>query len=414
MNPIRTIHYIQNWVTFGNTDPDSSAILDVSSSSLGVLFPRLTSTERDAIVNPAKGLVIYNTTVNSLQTNNGTTTTPTWDGFGVSTNMYTADGILAANRTVTQGTNTLDFTGTGRTTFGGNVGLGTTSPARPLHIQGSNTVLRIDRDSNSAAIHLHRFPSGDFSTPLKGFSITVDAFGANNGTFTIGDYGQNLTGAAASRLSINNTGNVGIGTTTPAEKLDVVGNVKFSGALLPNNVAGTTGQVLTSAGAGVAPTWATPAASVSSNLYTADGTLAGNRTVTQGTNTLNFAGTGVTTFNAGNIGVGTTTPTSKLEVNGSSTNTVALNAGSGTSIDFSLSNLAYTTASAGAITLTNIKNGGTYTLSVQGTTAGTAAFSAAGFTFRSVNNGLTLANTHTLYTFVVMGTFVYVSMTTGI
>lgn len=54
--------------------------------------------------------------------------------------------------------------------------------------------------------------------------------------------------------------NVGINTITPTQALDVVGAVKFSGALLPNNTAGTTGQVLTSAGAGNVPTWTAPAA----------------------------------------------------------------------------------------------------------------------------------------------------------
>jgi hypothetical protein len=48
---------------------------------------------------------------------------------------------------------------------------------------------------------------------------------------------------------------VGIGTATPQDKLDVVGNIRFSGALMPNNIAGKTGQVLTSQGAGKPPIW---------------------------------------------------------------------------------------------------------------------------------------------------------------
>ena len=50
---------------------------------------------------------------------------------------------------------------------------------------------------------------------------------------------------------------VGIATTTPSEALHVTGNVRFSGALMPNNAAGTSGQVLVSAGTGAAPTWGT-------------------------------------------------------------------------------------------------------------------------------------------------------------
>ena len=103
-----------------------------------------------------------------------------------------------------------------------------------------------------------------------------------------------------------------------------------------------------------------------------------------------------------------------LEVNGASTNTVAFNGGSATSIDFAKSNLAYTTASAGNFTLTGMKDGGAYTLAVQGATSGTAAFSQAGFTFKSINNAATTASKHTLYTFIVMGTNVYYSMVTGL
>jgi hypothetical protein len=117
------------------------------------------------------------------------------------------------------------------------------------------------------------------------------------------------------------------------------------------------------------------------------------------------------------VGIGTNAPVSRLEVNGASTNTTAFNAAAGTSIDFTRSNLAYTTASAnvsGGFTLTGIKDGGTYTLAVQGATAGTATFTATGFTFRNVNNGITTASRHTLYTFIVMGTNVYFYMVTGI
>lgn len=47
-----------------------------------------------------------------------------------------------------------------------------------------------------------------------------------------------------------NAQNVGIGTTSPSEKLDVVGNIKTSGEIKPNGVAGQAGQVLTSNGNG--------------------------------------------------------------------------------------------------------------------------------------------------------------------
>ncbi len=52
-----------------NTDsslPDNSAMLDVKSSTRGVLIPRTSSSSRLAIVNPAKGLMLYDTTTSSF------------------------------------------------------------------------------------------------------------------------------------------------------------------------------------------------------------------------------------------------------------------------------------------------------------------------------------------------------------
>ncbi|MCY7411029.1 MAG: hypothetical protein LH473_12220 [Chitinophagales bacterium] len=49
--------------------------------------------------------------------------------------------------------------------------------------------------------------------------------------------------------------NLGIGISSPTQRLDIAGNFKFSGAMMPNGIAGTSGQVLISQGAGVAPIW---------------------------------------------------------------------------------------------------------------------------------------------------------------
>ncbi|MEO0583162.1 MAG: tail fiber domain-containing protein [Bacteroidota bacterium] len=43
-------------------DPAPSSILDIQSSSKGILIPRLTATERDAITSPATGLMVFVTT----------------------------------------------------------------------------------------------------------------------------------------------------------------------------------------------------------------------------------------------------------------------------------------------------------------------------------------------------------------
>lgn len=53
-------------VGLGIVTPAATSILDLTSTTLGFLPPRMTTTQRDAITTPATGLTIYNTTTNKL------------------------------------------------------------------------------------------------------------------------------------------------------------------------------------------------------------------------------------------------------------------------------------------------------------------------------------------------------------
>jgi hypothetical protein len=102
-------------------------------------------------------------------------------------------------------------------------------------------------NNSSLGIHALRTATGsDWTTTAVGLLMDVD----------------NTSPVNNAQIWLNSSGNTGIGTSAPTQVLDVAGNVKFSGALMPNNTAGTSGQVLTSAGAGTAPTWTTPASNV--------------------------------------------------------------------------------------------------------------------------------------------------------
>ena len=69
---ISSISYAQ--VGIGTTSPDASAALDVESTTKGLLPPRMTEAERDAISSPATGLIIYQTDgIAGLYEYNGTT-----------------------------------------------------------------------------------------------------------------------------------------------------------------------------------------------------------------------------------------------------------------------------------------------------------------------------------------------------
>jgi hypothetical protein len=67
-------------VGIGTENPDGSAVLDLDSNSKGLLLPRLTTVQRNAITNPAKGLMIYNVTSNDSEVNIGTPDAPNWVG----------------------------------------------------------------------------------------------------------------------------------------------------------------------------------------------------------------------------------------------------------------------------------------------------------------------------------------------
>jgi hypothetical protein len=281
-------------------------------------------------------------------------------------------------------------------TNAGNVGVGTTNPTTTLHVQnpllGTATVntdaqvLRLSRNGtpNVKYDNIAQFNLGSFSTAAAADS-RLDLV-MNNITNTL------LTTPV---MTWHANGRVGVNATAPQSALDVASSFVDVARF-------TTSQTLLNyAGIGIgnaSGSWAKIAA--------------GNDRF----QIRNFSTDAVflnVHLGNGNVGVGTINPTSKLEVNGSATNTTAFSAGAGTAIDYSNSNLAYTTANAGSFTLSNIKDGGTYTLAVQGSSSGTASFTCTGFTFYYVNNGITAPNKHTLYTFIVMGTNVYVYMATG-
>ena len=58
---------MQAQIGIGTNNPAASAQLDVSSTSKGFLPPRMTTAKRNAISNPANGLIIFNTRINALE-----------------------------------------------------------------------------------------------------------------------------------------------------------------------------------------------------------------------------------------------------------------------------------------------------------------------------------------------------------
>ena len=120
-----------------------------------------------------------------------------------------------------------------RITSSGNVGIGTTSP---------NTALEVKRTSGTATIRVH---ADHVATPRAAIEFmrgTTDTFGGDAYTdWKLGQVGStqadfaiishDTTRGANERLTLEyDTGNVGIGITTPDEKLDVNGDTRIRGS----------------------------------------------------------------------------------------------------------------------------------------------------------------------------------------
>ncbi|MCF7872111.1 hypothetical protein K9L97_03690, partial [Candidatus Woesearchaeota archaeon] len=201
---------------------------------------------------------------------------------------------------------------------GNNVGIGTTSPGSKLNVYDSSSDVQIRVGKSDGTINPTIRWSGDFEgVNNEHADIQLDA---ENNVFNI--FAPNNGAPDIKAISIIESGNVGIGTTSPSAKLHVNGSAVINGTLIGlSNATELTGAVTLSqlqavnATANIAetdPYWTENSTLVpylaSANTFTNNNIFNTNLTVDGTTFFVNS--------NTNNVGIGTTSPNAKLEVAG--------------------------------------------------------------------------------------------------
>lgn len=226
-------------VGIGTTTPDASSMLDITSTTKGLLAPRLTTANRDAIASPgpANGLVIYNTTTNRIEVNIGTPGTPNWQPAG---------GTPAVEPWFNQATGTGATSNTQNIYQLGNVGIGTSAPQVPLEVSnysggGRGRIMLSNYNSGTALgagayIGDVMFSASDGSGTMPSSTGAVpNISGITTETWSAAAHGSaltfrvipNTTTSALTAMTVDQNGRVGIGTTTPAANLEIVASNPF-------------------------------------------------------------------------------------------------------------------------------------------------------------------------------------------
>lgn len=188
----------------------------------------------------------------------------------------------------------------------GNVGIGITNPANPLHVYSNSTTIypaiKIEAGLGSG-INFPLLALQDSRTGGSGWNVENGRSGAGGGL------GFFINGGGGTKMLINTNGNVGIGTTNPGARLTVAGENSGTGLMGSANVGGTTAYT------GISLNGTLNITDYNMLSSTADKRLYLNRPTGY---EMKFRAGNVdqmTINSAGNVGIGITNPGRPLEVN---------------------------------------------------------------------------------------------------
>lgn len=152
-------------VGIGTTNPDASSLLEVKATDKGILIPRMSAAQRDALASPVKGLMVFVNDDNTFYFYTGSAWTKVLSAIS-------PDG---------------DWTVSGNNIYSavsGNVGIGTPTPAQQLEITAS---MRMPATTNSTTGVIYKGTTQfihDFKSPSAfGYNTFI---GLGSGNFTMG------------------------------------------------------------------------------------------------------------------------------------------------------------------------------------------------------------------------------------
>lgn len=197
-------------IGIGTTTPNTSAILEIKSNDKGLLIPRTSTISRTAIVNPAKGLMVYDTTTSSFWFYTGSS----WGQIETFNNNWSVNGnagISAAN----------NFIGT--------------IDKRPLQFKINNQYAGVLDTLNNVIIGVNATPAD------KSFSSVAIGYGA----FKTGNGGEMVAiGINTLSNNVNGIWNTAVGSYALAVHKTGNLNTAIGYAALDNDTSGSSNSAL--------------------------------------------------------------------------------------------------------------------------------------------------------------------------